>query len=321
MALSNAQYDTIMHQYEEKQQQIREEMQSHLEHVYNSVPGYKELDESVSEISLDFARKLIDGTEKDPSKLKKLLAEVALKKKNLLKEASLPSNYLEPHYTCMDCKDTGYIGNEKCHCFEQKIIDLLYSESNLNILTENNNFTLLSEEYFEGENLTHFQAAVQKCWDFVENFNSLYQNMFFYGTVGTGKSFLSISTAKELLDRGYSVVYFSAQELFKKLSDNSFDYHNRDNLQSLNNTLYNSELLIIDDLGTELTNSFVISQLFSLLNERAIRHNPIIISSNLSLEDLQKRYSDRIFSRITSTYMLIKLSGQDIRLYKRSHNR
>jgi DNA replication protein DnaC len=135
--------------------------------------------------------------------------------------------------------------------------------------------------------------------------------------VGTGKSFLSGCIAKELIENGHSVIYFSASGLFETLSQFSFDYKNKDELHGIYEDLYSCDLLIIDDLGTELTNNFVTSQLFSCLNERHMRRKSTIISTNLSLEELRNRYSDRIFSRITSNYNLCKLSGPDIRIYKK----
>ena len=151
----------------------------------------------------------------------------------------------------------------------------------------------------------------------MKNFNSDYHNLFFYGTVGTGKSFLSGCVAKELIESGHSVIYFSATGLFDLLSKNSFDYKNREELRETYADLYQCDLLIIDDLGTELTNQFVTSQLFALLNERHMGKKATIISTNLSLEELRNRYSERIFSRITSHYEICKLSGQDIRMYKK----
>jgi DNA replication protein DnaC len=158
---------------------------------------------------------------------------------------------------------------------------------------------------------------VQTCRNFVRNFNSDYHNLFFYGTVGTGKSFLSGCVAKELIESGHSVIYFSATALFDLLSKNSFDHKNREDMRDAYADLYQCDLLIIDDLGTELTNQFVTSQLFALLNERHMGKKATIISTNLSLEELRNRYSDRIFSRITSNYEICKLSGQDIRMYKK----
>ena len=122
---------------------------------------------------------------------------------------------------------------------------------------------------------------------------------------------------KELIENGHSVIYFSAARLFEALSQLSFDYRNKEELHGIYDGLYQCDLLIIDDLGTELTNNFVTSQFFSCLNERHMRRKSTIISTNLSLEELRNRYSDRIFSRITSNYTICKLSGTDVRMYKR----
>ena len=141
--------------------------------------------------------------------------------------------------------------------------------------------------------------------------------MFFYGTVGTGKSFLSGCIAKELLQQGCSVIYFSSSGLFETLARYSFDFREKEALYGFCEDLYGCDLLIIDDLGTEVTNNFVTSQLFACLNERNLRRKSSIISTNLNLSELRDRYSDRIFSRITSNYSLCKLTGPDIRICRK----
>ena len=260
---------------------------------------------------------MLDG---DPLALGRLKSDIALlsaQKKQALSKAGLPNDFLELHYVCPDCKDTGYVGFQKCHCFKQQIIELLYQQSNLQDTLKENNFSSLSYQFYEGEDLLRFQNAVKTCKDFVDCFNSGYHNLFFYGTVGTGKSFLSGCIAKELIDQGKSVIYFSATGLFEKLSTLSFDYNAKEDKAELYEDLYSCDLLIIDDLGTELTNNFSSSQFFSCLNERILRKKSIIISTNLSLQELRDRYSDRIFSRITSNFKLCKVTGPDILMYKK----
>lgn len=317
MSLTNTQYDHILHQYEEKQAKSRREVEQKLVYVYEHIPGYRELVESVASISVAQGKKLLFGDDEALEDLKDSLAELSGRKAALLKEFGLPENYLEPVYECADCHDTGYVGGEKCHCFKQAMITLLYEQSNIQEMLRTENFNALSYEYYEGDDLSRFQNAVRTCQNFIKNFNSDYHNLFFYGTVGTGKSFLSGCVAKELIERGHSVIYFGATGLFDLLSKNSFDYKSRDELRSAYADLYQCDLLIVDDLGTELTNQFVTSQLFALLNERHMGKKATIISTNLSLEELRNRYSDRIFSRITSNYEVCKLSGQDIRMYKK----
>lgn len=317
MSLTNAQYDQILHQYEMKQLHNRREAERKLAYVYDHIPGYRDLDDSVAALSVAQGKKLLSGDEDAMEDLRDILAELSGRKAQLLEDAGLPADYLEPVYECPDCKDTGYIDGQKCHCFKQAMITLLYEQSNIQEMLRTENFHSLSYEYYEGEDLSRFKNAVKTCQNFIKNFNSDYHNLFFYGTVGTGKSFLSGCVAKELIESGHSVIYFSATGLFDLLSKNSFDYKNRDELRDTYADLYQCDLLIIDDLGTELTNQFVTSQLFALLNERHMSKKATIISTNLSLEELRNRYSDRIFSRITSNYEICKLSGQDIRMYKK----
>ena len=246
-----------------------------------------------------------------------MIRDIKEQKYLALVRAGFPSDYLEPVYDCPQCKDTGYIGSEKCHCFRQTMVNLLYEQSNLKNLLQTDNFDNLSYNYYQGDDLLRFKNAVETCKNFVKNFNSDYHNLFFYGTVGTGKSFLSGCVAKALIEKGNLVIYFSALSLFERLSKNSFDFKAKEEFNLLLDDIYNCDLLIIDDLGTELTNAFVSSQLFGLLNERHLRKKATVISTNLSLEELRDRYSDRIFSRITSHFEVCKLTGPDIRMYKK----
>ena len=319
MSLSNSQYDSIIRTYEEKQNRNRYLLEERRTYVYQHIDGYRELEESISSISVAQGKKLLDGDESALVELRQLLRNLSDARKNLLLSSGLPADYLEPVYDCPDCHDTGYMDGQKCHCFKQAEISLLYEQSNISQLLEKENFSTLSYEYYQGEDLSRFQNAVNACKKFTEKFVFDYHNLFFYGTVGTGKSFLSGCIAKELIENGHSVIYFSAVRLFEALSQISFDYKNKEELHSMYDDLYRCDLLIIDDLGTELTNNFVTTQLFSCLNERHVRRKHTIISTNLSLEELRNRYSDRIFSRITSNYQIYKLSGPDIRIYKKLH--
>ena len=317
MPLTNTQYDIILRDYENRQLKNRHELERKTSYVYDHVPGYRELDDSVATISVLNGKKYLEGDETAMEDLKNQLAEISGRKTQLLIDAGLSEEYLKPVYTCSDCKDTGYIDGQKCHCFRQAMITLLYEQSNIREMLQSENFDTLSYEYYDGEHLSHFKNAVMTCQNFIKNFNSDYHNLFFYGTVGTGKSFLSNCVAKELIESGHSVIYFSSASLFDLLSKYSFDYKSRDEQRDKYNDLYQCDLLIVDDLGTEMTNQFVATQLFSLLNERHMWKKSTIISTNLSLEELRNRYSDRIFSRITSHYELCKLTGPDIRMYKK----
>lgn len=322
MALTNTQYESIIRGYERTRDENRHLLEKRREEVYAVIPEYRPLEESVSTLSVSAMRRMLDGDGAASQQLHRQLTALKEKRRSLLCSAGFSPDYLEPVCTCPDCQDTGYITSadgqkEKCHCFRRQELSILYAQSNIRALIERENFSTLSYEYYEGEDLQRFTSAVALSRDFVQNFKQDYHNLFFYGTVGTGKSFLSGCIAKELLQAGCSVIYFSASALFDTLARYTFDGRAREQLQTFCEDLYGCELLIIDDLGTEVTNSFVTSQLFSCLNERALRRRSVIISTNLSLEELRDRYSDRIFSRITTGFDLCKLTGPDIRICKK----
>lgn len=317
MALTNTQYDEIMHDYEMRRAFHRDDQGGRIKYVEEHVPGFLELEQSTGSVSAEFGRRLIAGEKLSRDKLHTMLEEITNRKKQLLREAGLPEDFLEMHYDCPICKDTGYIGTEKCSCFKQKIIDKLYADSNIRKLTKDVSFSLLSDEFYVGEDLEHFHGALRSSKEFIKNFETSYPNLLFYGTVGTGKSFMSICIAKEILEKGHSVLYFSAAGLFTLIQTNSNDFKKSEELRTLYDDLYNSDLLIIDDLGTENITKMSVSQLFAIINERIIRNKSTLINTNLSLEGIKSIYSERITSRITSSYSLCKLSGPDIRTIKK----
>lgn len=322
MALTNAQYDTIIQGYNRRRLDARKLLEERTQEVYDKLPEYKELDELTATLSVQQGKKNILGESNALDELKDILEDLNRQKKLLLTGAGYSVNYLDPVYTCSYCKDTGFIDGEKCHCFKQAMLNMLYEQSNIREVLLNESFDDVSYEYQQGEDLTRLQNAVEKSKNFTKNFDLDYQNLLFYGTVGTGKSFLSNCIANALIKKGHSVIYFSAGDLFAKLSEFAFRKNGKEPGTNPYEDIYNCDLLVLDDLGTELTNSFVVSQLFTCLNERHLRRKSTVISTNLPLEDLRDRYSDRIFSRIVSNYDICKLSGQDVRIYqKRMTNR
>ena len=275
MALTKTQYDTIKRSYEEKQTRNMRLLMQRRQQVYAQLPEYQELESSVGAISVAHARLLLEGDEAALGDLKRQLAQNAQRRKALLTQAGYPEDYLEPSFDCPDCQDTGYIGGEKCHCFRQQEMTLLYEQSGIQEMIARENFDTLSTAYYEGEDLQRFENAALISHKFVDNFKKVYQNLLFYCTVGTGKSFLSGCIARELLSQGMSVIYFSAGGLFENLARYSFDAKAKDTLYNFCRDIYNSDLVIIDDLGTEVTNSFVTSQLlkFCKIDRRRNKRN------------------------------------------------
>lgn len=316
MPLTNKQYDAIMSEYDRKQFEAARLQRARTDEIYARLPRVREIDESISSSSFMEAQRLIDGDRAALSELKTKLKELKAEKELLLTGHGYPADYLEMQYSCPDCHDRGYIGQKKCHCFRQAEIRLLYSSSHLEQMLDRENFGTLSMDVYDGQQREAMPAVIRACKGFAENFGREDKSLLMYGPVGTGKTFLSHCIAKELLDRGYSVIYFTAFRLFEQLSRGQEGGNVREHLDAL----LESDLLILDDLGTELANSFTVSYLFQILNERALRRKATIISTNLSLKDFRDVYSERIFSRITSLYTLLSFCGGDIRIRQKLRN-
>lgn len=201
MALTNAQYEMISRGYDKRRTKNRHLLDERKDYVYAHVDGYKELEDSVAGVSVEHGRRLLSGDDSAIEELHAVIEDLSSMKRQLLLAVGLPEDYLEPIYDCPVCKDTGYVNGEKCNCFKQQMVALLYEQSNLQDMLSAADFSRVSDEYYKGEDLTLFQQTLASCLDFTQHFDSSYQNLLLYGTVGTGKSFLSCCIAKELLEK------------------------------------------------------------------------------------------------------------------------
>lgn len=324
MPLKNAQYDALIREYNRRQLNSQHLLDLHRKELYSKNARFSELDEIIASYSVEQAKKLLDGDSHAVEDLKNKLQQCIEEKNALIAMLGYSTDYLEPQYHCKDCKDTGYINNQKCHCFKQAAIDLLYTQSNIRDILETENFDFFSYKYHSDSminpttglsSLETIKRAVDECWRFINQFDVKFSNLFFYGDTGIGKTFLSNCIAKELLNRTKSVIYFTAFQLFDIFAKSVFEKDSE--FQEMNQHIFDCDLLIIDDLGTELTNSFISTQFFLCINERILRKKSTIISTNLSIDSLIDIYSERTFSRISSNYTMIKLFGDDIRIKKK----
>jgi DNA replication protein DnaC len=315
MPLTNKQYDAIMRGYDRRQYQNYRQQCARVDEIYEKLPRIRELEESISSCSLRQAERIFDHTPNALEELKQELASLRQEKELLLTSNGYPADYLDIHYTCPNCQDTGYIGRKKCQCFRREEIRLLYSSSHLDAVLSEENFSRLSYDVYDPEQRQAMPAIIRSCQDFISHFDEQFQNLLFYGPVGTGKTFLSNCIAKELLDRGCSVIYFTSFQLTELFSSAMSGDNEQFRLHY--EALLESDLLILDDIGAELANSFTVSRLFQVLNERSLARKSTIISTNLSLQEFRDIYSERIFSRITSSYTLLKFTGSDIRIRKK----
>ena len=246
-------------------------------------------------------------------------------KQILLTAGGYPADYMEMRYRCRECQDTGYANGHRCHCFERKRLQVLYAQSNIEEVLKRENFNTLTFAYYDDQQLlpglnrtvlSYMQLVVKRCQEVAENFPNSGQNILFTGSTGVGKTFLTNCIAKALMDRYVSVIYLSSPDLFEIFSKYKFNRGAEEDCEEAYRHILECEMLIIDDLGTEVNNTFVSSQLFYCINERINRKKGTIISTNLSMDMMRDTYSDRVTSRIMSSYMMIPLYGGDIRVKK-----
>ena len=273
-----------------------------------------------------------------PALAQKDIDDIKKRKEILLKEAGFPVDYMEMEYDCNDCKDTGYIEGKKCHCLQAKIRKLLYAQSNLEHIVSKENFDNFSFKYYDdkyllpSQNITNakYMDGVKKfCEAFTDKYfnadrakNEVFSNkqgendrrsIVFSGSTGVGKTYLSNCIAKVLLDRYYSVIYLSAKELFETLVKVNIEKSEEQKYLLLVKEVYECDMLIIDDLGSELFNHFTTSEFFHIINRRINTEKSTIISTNLSLDKMRDTYSERVTSRIRKSFIYIRLYGNDIR--------
>ena len=345
MSLNNSQYNAIMRIYNQRQFQDKYEQDQRREEVYQKVPQIRQIEDEISSQAVRCARKLLDGDTNAKEELKQHIEDLREQKEVLLSAFGFPADYMEMHYACPECQDTGYVDGRKCRCFKKEEIRLLYSQSNIEEVLLRENFDSFSYEYYDDRvvipeiqmTVADYMRQVHTwCKEYVENFDagerdmtkyiigaisemdtpltpSAEGNLIFTGSTGVGKTFLTNCIAKALIDQYQSVIYLSSNDLFDVFSKNKFHYDTEEEMKDMYQYILDCDLLIIDDLGTELNNTFVSSQLFYCINERLLRKKSTIISTNLSMTMLRDTYSDRISSRIISQYSIIPLYGDDIR--------
>lgn len=290
--------------------------------VYNKIPTMRSLDRNIKELGFTIVKMGLAG--RDTIDLEEKLKLLRQEKRRLLLEFGFTKDYMDIKYHHELCKDTGFVGTQLCSCRKQLIIDENYNQSNISDLLNYENFNnfninLYSDNPYPGygditprENI---KLLVNHARRYIDNFDRESKNIYIFGEVGRGKTFLLNSIAKELLDRNYSVLYYTSSKLIKFLNDYNWAFEEqREKHQEEYDYILDSDLLIIDDLGSEIANKNTSANLFDVINNRMISGKPIIFSTNYDEDDLEDIYGSRIFSRIVGNSYVYEIIGEDLRL-------
>lgn len=310
----------LMDMYEKIRTDENRKLMKRREEIKNKYPEILELDTTIQKLCLNLSMAALRGiTDKNElNNIKEEITDLRAKKYEMLVSHGYNPDYLNLHYNCPKCKDTGFIGIEKCSCFKSKLIKLYYKDSDLEEAVKTNNFKNFNINLYPNHKLNDERYTPRKniedileyiTGEYLPNFKNSNTNLLFYGNSGTGKTFLSWCIAKELLDKGFLVVYKTSDDLLRALKDIKFN-----NDTDLENLLINCDLLIIDDLGSEQITDFSSTELFTLINKKILKNKKMLISTNLSLPLISKRYSERISSRIIGEFKLFKFFAEDIRI-------
>ena len=310
----------LMDMYEKIRTDENRKLMKRREEIKNKYPEILELDTTIQKLCLNLSMAALRGItdQNELNNIKEEITDLRAKKYEMLVSHGYNPDYLNLHYNCPKCKDTGFIGIDKCSCFKSKLIKLYYKDSDLEEAVKTNNFKNFNINLYSNHKLNDERYTPRKniedileyiTGEYLPNFKNSNTNLLFYGNSGTGKTFLSWCIAKELLDKGFLVVYKTSDDLLRALKDIKFN-----NDTDLENLLINCDLLIIDDLGSEQITDFSSTELFTLINKKILKNKKMLISTNLSLPLISKRYSERISSRIIGEFKLFNFFAEDIRI-------
>lgn len=312
--------------YERRRDRQEKDRKRRIDFVYNKIPAIKRIDEDIEKTSLSMAKKILLNPQKYEEivqETKNAIESLRMEKAFLMTESNIASDYMDLKFDCETCKDKGYLeSGEKCTCLKQELASKAYRMSNLgNVLSRENfqtfNIEVFSNNKFPGEDLTpreNMMDIVGISEGFISNFDEQNgENLLFYGTTGLGKTFLCNCVAKALLDKNKIVIYQTAFTILDILERRKFGKDPNEVNDYQYNLLFDADLLIIDDLGTEVTNTFTNAEIFNIVNTRIISGKKSIISTNLTPAEISDIYSDRVFSRILARFIPLKFYGKDLR--------
>ncbi len=320
MGYQQENYRKIREEYETKYLKAREAADARRAEVYLAIPEIKAADEELRSLGLEIMGAALSGSpEAAVSAIKEKTQAIRQARGELLVSRGYPADYTDIKYECPLCADSGFIDCKMCSCMKRKLIEASYETSGMADLLKTQSFENFSLDYYAADPSAHrrMQQIFTKMKEYAETFGEGETgSLVLFGGTGLGKTHLSTAVARTVLDRGYDVFYTGAVNMLSDFEYQRFGNSMTGDAGQDTSRYFSCDLLIIDDLGTEVTNQFTTSVLYNIINTRLNRKKPTVISSNLSQTDFRNRYWDRITSRVLGEYVVLPFLGTDIRSQK-----
>ncbi len=299
----------------------------HRDEAYAKIPELINIDREISSAGAQVIRAIGMGENAQSyiEELSKKNLASQQRRKDILKENGYPENYLDADYHCKKCRDTGFVSGVMCDCYKELLRDTAIAELSEFSINGCSTFERFNVNYYpdvldeaSGINLRERMTDVLNfCKSYAEDFGTDSPSLLFYGATGLGKTHLSLAIAAEAVKKGYGVIYGSAQNLMSRLEKEHFSNNRNSNeFEGSEQAMLECDLLVIDDLGAEFSTQFTVAELYNIVNTRMMSRLPVIISTNLFPDELEKRYTQRITSRIVGNYISLYFCGKDIRQIK-----
>jgi len=321
MGYNKKNYLKVKQEYEEKKLAAEKRAAERKLEVHAKYPDIKYIDDEIAKTALKIVEEISKGNDGIRERIEAVKeGNLALRKARgkLLEHYGFGADYTDVKYECPLCSDTGYLPNcSLCSCMKVALARAGYESSGIGRLMETQSFDSFSLEYYKNDQgiFRMMKSYFEKCRAYAEDFSEkTTENLLFIGGTGLGKTHLSTSVAALIIGKGYDVVYESAQNIFREYEAERFG---RGSAASTDIERYiDCDLLIMDDLGAESSNSFTVSCLYNIINSRITLGRPMIINTNLGADEISKRYTDRIFSRLMGEFTLMRFAGKDVRMQK-----
>lgn len=311
----------IREEYRSKYLIAQEQADRRREEVETAIPEVKEINRELELSGLAIMKASMDGGD-----VHQKIAEVRARNEELRRHRGIllaahgyPADYTEPKYECSLCNDSGFVDTKMCECMRSRLIEAAYDSSGMGNLLRKQSFENFEFGYYDYDPLAskRIRQIFRKMKTYAESFSrETEENLVLFGNTGLGKTHLSSALARVVIERGFDVFYVSSIAMISDFEYRRFGNSAGGETGTDVDRYFDCDLLIIDDLGTEINNQFTTTVLYNLINTRLNRRNPVIISTNLTQDEFRKRYWDRITSRILGEYVVLPFEGRDIRALK-----